>query len=193
MTRIGYFLACEECGPKSLLEPAGMAEEAGFEGFWVPDHYHPWTSAQGNSPSVWSVIGGLSQAASLPVTTSVTCPTVRIHPVVLAQAGLKACWNEDAVEARKTASRLWANEQLPGELAQELPEVAHFEQATSVVTEDVVAGAFPCGPDPESYRHAVQRYVDAGYDEVYVQQIGGNFEGFFGFFEEEVLPEFRQG
>src|SRR3712207_8519687 len=63
-----------------------MAEEAGFEAFWISDHYHPWTDEQGNSPFVWSVIGGLSQATSLPVTTGVTCPTIRIHPAIIAQA-----------------------------------------------------------------------------------------------------------
>ena len=35
---------------------------------------------------MWSVIGALSQACPLPVTTAVTCPTVRTHPVVIAQA-----------------------------------------------------------------------------------------------------------
>src|ERR671933_2068594 len=63
-----------------------MAEAAGFETFWISDHYHPWTSEQGHSPFVWSVIGGLSQATSLPVTTAVTCPTMRIHPAIIAQA-----------------------------------------------------------------------------------------------------------
>jgi alkanesulfonate monooxygenase SsuD/methylene tetrahydromethanopterin reductase-like flavin-dependent oxidoreductase (luciferase family) len=86
MPKVGYFLACEEFGPKELLRQARMAEEAGFEALWISDHYHPWTEAQGNSPFVWSVIGGLSQATSLPVTTGVTCPTVRIHPAIIAQA-----------------------------------------------------------------------------------------------------------
>src|SRR5215204_3993308 len=86
MPKVGYFLACEEFGPKELLRQARMAEEAGFEALWISDHYHPWTEAQGNSPFVWSVIGGLSQATSLPVTTGVTCPTVRMHTAIIAQA-----------------------------------------------------------------------------------------------------------
>jgi G6PDH family F420-dependent oxidoreductase len=85
--KIGYFLSCEEFGPGELLEQARMAEGAGFEGFWISDHYHPWVEAQGHSPFVWSVIGGLSQVTSrLPVYTAVTCPTLRIHPAVIAQA-----------------------------------------------------------------------------------------------------------
>jgi G6PDH family F420-dependent oxidoreductase len=86
MTKIGYFLSCEEFGPLDLLDQARMAEEAGFEALWISDHYHPWNEEQGQSPFVWSVIGGLSQVTSLPVTTGVTCPTIRIHPAIIAQA-----------------------------------------------------------------------------------------------------------
>jgi G6PDH family F420-dependent oxidoreductase len=84
--RIGYFLACEEFGPRELVDQARRAEEAGFHALWISDHYHPWNDEQGHSPFVWSVIGALAEATSLPVTTGVTCPTVRIHPAVIAQA-----------------------------------------------------------------------------------------------------------
>jgi G6PDH family F420-dependent oxidoreductase len=84
--RIGYFLACEEFTPAELLEQARMAQRAGFEALWISDHYHPWIDAQGQSPFVWSMIGALSQATDLPVTTAVTCPTMRIHPAIIAQA-----------------------------------------------------------------------------------------------------------
>src|SRR3712207_4303448 len=87
MAKIGYFLSCEEWGPGELLEQARMAEEAGFEALWISDHYHPWNDEQGQSPFVWSVIGALSQVTErVPVTTAVTCPTIRIHPAVVAQA-----------------------------------------------------------------------------------------------------------
>ena len=317
MTKIGYFLACEEWGPRELLEQARMAEETGFEALWISDHFHPWTSEQGNSPFVWSVIGGLSQATGLPVTTGVTCPTIRTHPAIIAQAaatsavmlegrfalgvgsgenlnehifgdrwpptdvrlemleeaievmrllweggtkdyygkhytlenarlytlpeepppilisgfgpkatrlageigdgycgvapeaetvdlfrssgggdkpthaGMKVCWMKDEAEARRTAHRLWANEVLPGELGQELPTPAHFEQATSLVTEEMVAESFTCGPDPERHLEQIRQFVDAGYDEIYVQQIGPEQEGFFRFYEKEILPKLR--
>lgn len=84
--KIGYFLSCEEFGPQELIRQAQLAEEAGFSGLWISDHYHPWNGEQGESPFVWSVIGALAQATSLPVTTAVTCPTLRIHPAVMAQA-----------------------------------------------------------------------------------------------------------
>jgi G6PDH family F420-dependent oxidoreductase len=84
--RIGYFLSSEDYGPQDLVEQAKLAEDAGFEALWISDHYHPWVDAQGQSPFVWSTIGALSQVCRLPVTTAVTCPIMRIHPAVLAQA-----------------------------------------------------------------------------------------------------------
>jgi G6PDH family F420-dependent oxidoreductase len=90
MVSIGYFLSCEEFGPKELVRQAKQAADAGFERLWISDHYHPWNGEQGQSPFVWSVIGALSQAVDLPVTTAVTCPSVRIHPAVLAQAAATA-------------------------------------------------------------------------------------------------------
>src|SRR5215208_5496965 len=84
--RIGCFLSCEEFGPHDLLEQARRAEAAGFHALWISDHYHPWNDQQGHSAFVWSVIGALSEATSLPVTTGVTCPTLRIHPAVVAHA-----------------------------------------------------------------------------------------------------------
>lgn len=315
--KLGYFLSCEEFGPLELLDQARMAEEAGFEALWISDHYHPWNEAQGQSPFVWSVIGALSQVTSLPVTTAVTCPTIRIHPAVVAQAAatsatmlpgrfnlgigsgealnehifgdawpstdvrlemleeaveimrllwqggtqdydgrhytvenariytlpdepppvlisgfgpkatrlaaeigdgyvnvgpdaelldlfrssgggdkvahsaFKVCYGDDEAECVKTAHRTWPNEALPGELAQVLPTPRHFEQASTLVTEEMISEAVPCGPDPEKYQEMVRQFADAGYDEVYVQQIGPNQTAFFDFFGKEILPEFR--
>jgi G6PDH family F420-dependent oxidoreductase len=86
MPKIGYFLSSEEHTPQALVEQARLAEEAGFEALWIADHYHPWNDEQGHSPFVWTVLGGIAQVCRLPVTTAVTCPTVRIHPAVVAQA-----------------------------------------------------------------------------------------------------------
>jgi G6PDH family F420-dependent oxidoreductase len=84
--QIGYFLSCEEYGPAELVEQARDAAEAGFDSLWISDHFHPWNDAQGESPFVWSVIGAVTQVCDLPITTAVTCPTVRVHPAVVAQA-----------------------------------------------------------------------------------------------------------
>ncbi|MGW8329069.1 LLM class flavin-dependent oxidoreductase, partial [Streptomyces sp. NPDC055897] len=86
MTEYGYFLSTEEHTPAELVEQARMAEQAGFSALWISDHYHPWNDEQGQAPFVWSVIGALSQAVSLPVETAVTCPIIRTHPAVIAQA-----------------------------------------------------------------------------------------------------------
>jgi G6PDH family F420-dependent oxidoreductase len=84
--KIGFTLSSEDHGPLELVEQARRAEAAGFHGLWISDHYHPWIDEQGHSPFVWSVIGAVAAATDLPVTTGVTCPTVRIHPAVIAQA-----------------------------------------------------------------------------------------------------------
>ncbi|MER6271454.1 TIGR03557 family F420-dependent LLM class oxidoreductase [Streptomyces sp900105755] len=317
MAAFGYFLSCEEHSPADLVEQARMAEQAGFEALWISDHYHPWHDGQGQSPFVWSVIGALSQAVSLPVETAVTCPLVRTHPAVVAQAaataavqldgrfrlgvgtgealnehilgtvwpeapvrlemleealqiirrlftgeqvshhgrhytvenarlytvpdepvpidvsafgpqaaevaarigdglitmmpeesvverfrrgggganpvygGMKVCWGTDRQEAGRTAHRLWANEQLPGELPQILPTPRHFEQAMELVTEEQVAGSVTCGDDPEEHVKAVSAFVDAGFDTVYVNQIGPDQQGFFDFYRTKVLPRLR--
>jgi G6PDH family F420-dependent oxidoreductase len=315
MVSMGYFLSCEEFGPRELVRQARWAEQAGFDRLWISDHFHPWNDQQGQSPFVWSVIGALSEVTRLPVTTAVTCPTVRIHPAIVAQAaataavqlegrftlgvgsgealnehilgtpwpsavqrlemleeavglirelhrggqvrhrgkhytvdnariytrpeqpvpiyvsafgpksaklagrigdgfcctkpnpdlvrmfreaggagkptqaGFKVCHARTREEAVKTAHRLWPNEQLPGELAQVLPTPRHFEQASTVVTEEMVASSLPTGPDPEPYLKAVEQYADAGYDEVYVQQIGPGQERFFEFWATEIAPK----
>ncbi len=318
MVKIGYFLSCEEFGPRELLRQGRMAEEAGFDALWISDHYHPWVEAQGQSPFVWSVIGGLSQVTQrVPVYTAVTCPTMRIHPAILAQAtatsatmlpgrfgfgvgsgealnehifgdawpstdvrlemleeaievirllweggtkdhegrhytvenariytlpeepppilvsgfgpkattlagrigdgymnvapdeellslfrssggndkpahgAFKVCYGQDEAECVRTAHRIWPNEGLPGELAQVLPTPTHFEQAIELVTEEMISESMPCGPDPEPHREMIRQYEKAGYDEVYVQQIGTGHEEFFRFYEMEILPEFR--
>ncbi|MFH8573998.1 TIGR03557 family F420-dependent LLM class oxidoreductase [Streptomyces sp. NPDC017993] len=314
----GYFLACEEHGPAELVEQARMAEQAGFTSLWISDHYHPWNDAQGQSPFVWSVIGALSQATSLPVGTAVTCPTMRMHPAVTAQAaataavqlggrfrlgvgsgealnehilgdawpqasvrldmleeavevmrklftgkqishhgrhytvenarlytapdepvpidvsgfgpaatklagrigdgfvtmvpdaeaverfrnsgggtkpvlgGLKVCWSTNRDEAVRTAHRLWANEQLPGELPQILPTPPHFEQASQLVTPDRVANNVTCGDEAEAHLSAINAYADAGFDTVYVSQIGPDQRGFFDFYRTQVLPQLPQ-
>ena len=90
MSKIGYFLSCEQFGPKELIDQAKRAEAAGFESLWISDHFHPWNDEQGQSPFVWGVIGALSEATSLPVSTAVTCPTMRIHPAIIAQAAATA-------------------------------------------------------------------------------------------------------
>lgn len=85
--RIGYSLSAEQFTPHELLDQARRARDAGFQALCISDHFHPWNDAQGNSPFVWTMIGAISQLVpELPVSTMVTCPIIRIHPVILAQA-----------------------------------------------------------------------------------------------------------
>src|SRR5436190_10893906 len=87
MTSFGYTLSSEEHSPQDLVANARRAEELGFEFLSISDHYHPWTTEQGHSPFVWAVLGALAQATErIPVGVGVTCPIMRIHPAILAQA-----------------------------------------------------------------------------------------------------------
>jgi coenzyme F420-dependent glucose-6-phosphate dehydrogenase len=84
---IGYWLSSEEHSPSELVANAQRAEEAGFSYVLVSDHFHPWVNAQGHSPFVWGVIGAIAQATErLRLGTAVTCPLIRMHPVLVAQA-----------------------------------------------------------------------------------------------------------
>ncbi|OBK30728.1 LLM class F420-dependent oxidoreductase [Mycobacterium asiaticum] len=318
MAKIGYFLSCEQFGPAELVDQAKRAEAAGFDALWISDHFHPWNDEQGQSPFVWGVIGALSQVTSLPVTTAVTCPTIRMHPAIVAhaaataavqldgrfilgvgsgealnehvlgdrwpsvgvrqemleeaidvirllhkgeevshhgkhyevqeariytrpekpvpiyvsgfgpqgaqlagrigdgyclampeaelvkafrdggggdkpvQAGTKVSWDRDPEQALKVAHRLWANEALPGQTAQILPRPKDFAELMSLVAPEQVGENVTCGPDADKHAAQVRQYFDAGIDEVYVQQIGPDMDGFFTAWEQEVLPQLRQ-
>ena len=317
MAKIGYFLSCEQNGPKELIDQAKRAEAAGFESLWISDHFHPWNDEQGQSPFVWGVIGALSEATSLPVTTGVTCPTMRIHPAIIAQAaataavqldgrfvlgvgsgealnehilgdpwpsvgvrlemleeaidvirilhegkeishhglhyevqeariytlpeqpvpiyvsgfgpqaaefagrigdgfctvtpdaelvktfrssgggdkpvqaGTKVSWDRDADVALDAAHRLWANDMLPGQLAQTLPRPRDFADAMTLVPREKMGESVATGPNPDDHAKQIREYVEAGVDEVFVQQMGPDTEGFFASFERDVLPQLR--
>jgi G6PDH family F420-dependent oxidoreductase len=297
------------------VRQAQQAEEAGFRSVWISDHYHPWNDNQGQSPFVWSVIGGIGATTGCRVGTGVTCPTMRLHPVIVAQAAataatmcrggfflgvgsgealnehvlgdkwpiadtrlamleeavelmrllwegkessyegefyvcenariynlpadgpipvmvsgfgpksatlagrigdgfvstspdrdgvqaftkaggkgkpvqamVKMCWHEDEQQARKLIHEIWPTSGLTGELGQELPTPRMFEQAAEMVTEDMAVEGKAYGPDPERYVQSVESYVDAGFTELFVQQIGDDQEGFLRFWSGEIAP-----
>ena len=311
--RIGYFLSTEEYTPAELVAQARAAEQAGFSGLWISDHFHPWNNEQGNSPLVWSVIGAISQVCDLHVTTAVTCPTVRVHPAIVAQAAgtcaelldgrftlgvgtgealnesilggpwptldvrlemleeavglIRELWTGEVVSHRgrhytvdhariynvpetppeifvsgfgpkavdlaarigdgyigtspdadlvarfkdaagdrpaqagakvafassreegwKHAHRLWPNAGLPGEMAQILPTPEHFEQATQLVTMDSTRESVVAGNELDEHLDQVKEYADAGYDELYVANMGPHFLEMIEFYGERVLP-----
>jgi G6PDH family F420-dependent oxidoreductase len=85
--RIGYKLMAEGFGPQELIRQAIRAEAAGFDFVEISDHYHPWVEAQGHSPFAWTVLGAIAARTDrLQLATGVTCPTVRYHPAIIAQA-----------------------------------------------------------------------------------------------------------
>ena len=80
-------MSSEEHAPNDLVELARRAEETGFTFAFISDHYHPWVDAQGHAPFVWGVIGGIAHKTErIRLGTGVTCPTIRIHPAVIAHA-----------------------------------------------------------------------------------------------------------
>jgi coenzyme F420-dependent glucose-6-phosphate dehydrogenase len=316
MVQIGYTLSSEEHLPADLVRHAQLAEAAGFGYALISDHFHPWVDAQGQSAFVWSVIGGVATATErLGLGTGVTCPTVRIHPAIIAQAAatsaammpgrfflgvgsgealnehitgqrwpetevrqamleeaiaiirllwqggnqshhgtyytvenarlytlpedapplliaasgpsaaemagrlgdgliatapnketvdtfarsggkgprygqMTVCWGPDEAKALQTAHKIWPNAGLTGELTQELPTPTHFEQAVELVTPELVGKSVVVGPDPAKYIAKIDEYVKAGFDHVYMHQIGPDQERFIQFCEREILPHY---
>jgi G6PDH family F420-dependent oxidoreductase len=312
---IGYALAAEDWPPNDLVRLARRAEDSGFAFAFVSDHFHPWVDAQGQSPFVWSVLGAIANATErLQVGTGVTCPLIRTHPAIVAQAAattaammpgrfilglgtgenlnehvlgdrwpapderlemleeaieiirllweggeqthrgkhytvdharlytlpdepppivvaagapkaaelagrladglantspdqavvkefenaggrgkpkygmLHVCVAQSEEEGLETAHRLWANTALPGELSRELARPVHFEDAVKTVRKNDVAESIPCGPDPGLQLDALKAFADAGYDRVWVHQIGSDQEAFFRLYERDVMP-----
>ncbi|MEU2133974.1 LLM class F420-dependent oxidoreductase [Streptomyces sp. NPDC018352] len=86
MVQFGYTMMTEQAGPRALVDDVVAAERAGFDFSVTSDHYFPWLDSQGHAPYAWSVLGAAAQATStIPLMTFVTCPTIRYHPVVVAQ------------------------------------------------------------------------------------------------------------
>ena len=313
--KLGYALSSEERTPRELVEQARMAEEVGFEFALVSDHFHPWLDEQGESPFVWSVLGAIAEATErIPIGTGVTCPTMRIHPAIVAHAAattacllperfflgigsgenlnehilgdrwpgaeerlemleeavgvIRELWQgglvthrgkhytvdrarlytvpdeppplaiaaaaENAAElagrlgdalistapdadvvkaferaggkgkpkygqihvcvadsreqAVETAYRCWRFSALGGDLNQELPLPRHFRQASEVLTREQVAAQVICGSDPGSHREKIEEFADAGFDHVYVHQVGSDQQALMRLYEREVLP-----
>jgi G6PDH family F420-dependent oxidoreductase len=317
MTLLGYALSSEEHTANDLVHNARRAEEVGFDFALISDHYHPWVEAQGHSPFVWSVIGGIAQVTErLRLGTGVTCPTIRIHPAIIAQAAATAasmmdgrfflgvgtgenlnehifgdhwpphpirlemleeavelirllwegetttfygdyymvedarlfslpdtppaiivagsgpqaikaagrigdgfiglepdseqvqqfqeaggndkplygqvtvCWAESVSEAEDIVSNIWPNSGLTGQLPADLRTVGHFEQAVKMLSREQRVENITCGPDAQKHQESIHKFIEAGYDHVYIHQIGPDQEGFFRFYQKEVLPEF---
>lgn len=104
---------------------------------------------------------------------------------------LTVCWAEDERQARRTAFEWWPTSAVKGELSQELPLPRHFEQAAKMVSEEDMAQSVVCGPDPEKHLARIRAYLEAGFDHVYIHQVGPDQEGFFRFYQRDILPKLR--
>jgi coenzyme F420-dependent glucose-6-phosphate dehydrogenase len=315
MLQVGYTLSSEEHTPGDLLLYGRIAEESGFDFLTISDHFHPWISRQGQSPLVWSVLGGLSvKTERVPIVTAVTCPTIRIHPAIVAQAAattaallpdrfvlglgsgenlnehvvgmgwpppqerldmleeaielirtlwtgevvtewtehftvdrarlytlpetsppiavaastaaaaklagragdalistapdaelvdafreaggegrpvygqLTVCYGSEEEKAKQEALEWWPNTSVPGETGVELAEPQHFEEVADLITADMVAEKVVCGPDTEPILEKIGSFMEAGFDHVFLHQVGPRQEEFLAFAKDELLP-----
>jgi hypothetical protein len=102
---------------------------------------------------------------------------------------LTVCFADDREQAIDDALRIWPNTGVPGQLSQDLPTPAHFEQATELVTRDTIVESVPCGPDAGPIIERIQAARAAGADHVYIHQIGPDQEGFCRLWSDEIAPQ----
>jgi len=85
--RIGYKASAEQFGPRELLNFAIEAEQAGFDSVFVSDHLQPWRHSDGHAPFAFSWLAAAGERTDrVLLGTSVTTPTFRYHPAIVAQA-----------------------------------------------------------------------------------------------------------
>jgi G6PDH family F420-dependent oxidoreductase len=104
---------------------------------------------------------------------------------------MTVCWAKKEEEAKKIATEWWPVAAIPGKLMTELATPADFEATAKLVDEDAVASSIVCGPDPEKYLAQIKSFTDAGFDHVYIHQVGPDQEGFFRFYERELAPKLQ--
>jgi G6PDH family F420-dependent oxidoreductase len=104
---------------------------------------------------------------------------------------MTVCWAKTEAEAKKIAKEWWALAAIPGELMSQLATPAEFEAVAELVDEEVVAAKMICGPDPERHLEEIESYRKAGFDHVYIHQVGPDQNGFFEFYQREILPKFK--
>lgn len=133
--KFGYKLASEAFGPAELVRQAVAAEAAGFDFVEISDHYHPWLDVQGHSPFAWSVLGAIAaRTEKVGLATGVTCPTIRYHPAIIAQAAATVSLLSDGRFSLGVGSGERLNEHVVGA---EYPSVRHrqvmFREALEII------------------------------------------------------------
>jgi coenzyme F420-dependent glucose-6-phosphate dehydrogenase len=102
---------------------------------------------------------------------------------------MTVCWAETEAEAQKIAKEWWPVAALPGKLMTELTVPDHFEAVAKLVSKDALVSSILCSRDPDKHRAAIRSFSDAGFDHVYIHQVGPDQEGFFRFYEREILSK----
>ncbi len=107
-------------------------------------------------------------------------------------AQLPICWDEDRDAAITRAHEQFRWFAGGWKVNAELPGPAGFAAATQFVTKDDVAENIPCGADPDAVASAVKPFLDAGFTDVALVQIGGEHQDpFFTAAKERILPALR--
>lgn len=104
---------------------------------------------------------------------------------------LSLAWDTDREKALDRAFKVWPQTALPGQLAQDLRTVLHFEQAVKSVRREDVESSLPCGPDSGPILESMVKAKEAGIDHIYLHQIGDPLDGFLEFWADELKPELR--
>jgi G6PDH family F420-dependent oxidoreductase len=107
------------------------------------------------------------------------------------QGSFKAAYAPTEDEGAQIAYGCWPNNAIPGELSQVLPSPRHFEQASQLVSVDMMKSAFVCGSDVDAHLKMIDAYAKAGFDELYVANVGPNYQGLFDLYAKEILPRVR--
>jgi len=87
MVKIGYCATHERFQPLPLLDYGVEAEKAGFDSVWTSDHFHPWAHTNAAGGFAWVWMAALAERTRrVEIGTGVTCPMIRYHPAIVAQA-----------------------------------------------------------------------------------------------------------
>ena len=107
------------------------------------------------------------------------------------QAGIKICYADTEREGMETAHKLWGHEPGAGQIAQDSPMWLQFEGVQALTTPEDMTASVACGPDPANAAEYLQKYIDVGFDEIYISQMGPDQSGGIAFVQEQVLPLLR--
>jgi len=178
-------------------------EEVSVDGRWFSVSHAMLYTVPAVPPPVWVAASGLRTArlagrtaqgiiALQPDPTLVEAfATANGSPSGTRVGQIHVCYADDEETARKLARHWWPNGALSGRIATELERPQDYVALEDLITEDAVASSVICGPDPDRHLDAFARFAGAGFDRVYVHQVGPDQEALFRLYERDVLPLFE--